>query len=246
MAVVAGPSRRSPLRLALAVVGAIVSLVLIAIGAFMLLDLAARHSFRTAVHYAGVRTLIVHNGAGDVTLHSVPAGGALTVRENETESLARPKVRSEMAGNGTLTLTAACPGRLQCSVNYELSVPRNVAIQVSSGFGNIDATGLASTSSIQLGTTAGDIDANGLSAPDIRLSTGLGGVTAVVTQPPRRLTANTGAGTLNLTVPNVTYAVRATSSLGHVSDAAVRVDPAAPRSIDVNSSVGDVTISVSP
>lgn len=246
MAVVAAPSRRSPLRVALAVVGVIVSVALIGIGAFMLLDLAARHSLRTALRYSGIRTLIVHNGAGDVTLRSVPTGSALIVRANETESLARPKVRARMSPNGTLTLTAACPGRLQCSVNYELLVPQDVAIQVGSGFGNIRATGLTSTSSIALGTTAGDIAANGLSAPDIRLSTGLGGLRAVITQPARRLTASTEAGKLNLTVPDVPYSVHAASNLGHVSDGGVRDVPGSPRSIDARSSIGDITISVGP
>jgi hypothetical protein len=226
------------------VLGAILTLVFIGIGALLLLDVAARHTSATTTRYANVHTLIVRTGAGDVSLTSAPAGGAVVVKTSQTKSLFKPKVRSRMTAPGTLVLTASCPNQLGCGVRYELSVPPDVGVRVSAGFGAIHATGLASTSSIQLGTTAGAIDANGLNAPDIRLSTGLGDLTAVVTEPARRLTARTVAGGLRLTVPDVAYALHASSGVGHVSDGAVRVDPTATHSIDARSSVGDVAITV--
>ena len=244
MAVVAPPPHRSRLRVFLAVVGALLTLVFIGIGALLLLDAAARHTSSTTTRYANVRTLTVQTGAGDVSLNSAPAGSAVIVRTSQTKSLFKPKVRSRMTGAGTLVLTASCPNQLGCGVRYVLSVPQDVAIKVSSGFGGIHATDLTSTSSIQLGTTAGSIDANGLNAPDIRLSTGLGDLTAVVTEPARRLTARTVAGGLNLTVPDVTYALHASSGVGHVSDGSVRVDPSATHTIDARSSLGDLTITV--
>jgi hypothetical protein len=228
----------------MAVVGALLTLVFIAIGALLLLDVAARHTSATTTRYVNVRTLIVQTGAGDVSLTSAPAGGAVVVNTSQTKSLFKPKVRSRMTGAGTLVLTASCPNQLGCGVRYDLSVPPDVAVRVSAGFGAIHATGLASTSSIQLGTTAGGIDANGLNAPDIRLSTGLGDLTAVVTEPTRRLTASTVAGGLSLTVPDVPYALHASSGVGHVSDGAVQVDRAATHSIDARSSLGNVTITV--
>ena len=244
MAVVAPPPHRSRLRVFLAVVGALLTLVFIGIGALLLLDAAARHTSSTTTRYANVRTLIVQTGAGDVSLNSAPAGSAVIVRTSQTKSLFKPKVRSRMTAPGTLVLTASCPNQLGCGVRYVLSVPQDVAIKVSSGFGGIHAADLTSTSSIQLGTTAGSIDANGLNAPDIRLSTGLGDLTAVVTEPARRLTARTVAGGLRLTVPDVAYALHASSGVGHVSDGSVRVDPSATHSIDARSSLGDLTITV--
>jgi Toastrack DUF4097 len=244
MAVVAPPPHRPRLRIFMAVVGALLTLVFIAIGALLLLDVAARHTSATTTRYVNVRTLIVQTGAGDVSLTSAPAGGAVVVNTSQTKSLFKPKVRSRMTGAGTLVLTASCPNQLGCGVRYDLSVPPDVAVRVSAGFGAIHATGLASTSSIQLGTTAGGIDANGLNAPDIRLSTGLGDLTAVVTEPTRRLTASTVAGGLSLTVPDVPYALHASSGVGHVSDGAVQVDRAATHSIDARSSLGNVTITV--
>jgi DUF4097 and DUF4098 domain-containing protein YvlB len=124
-------------------------------------------------------------------------------------------------------------------------VPPDVAVDVSSGFGDINAIGLASTASIRLDTTAGDIHASGLSASNVRLSTGVGSLTATLSQPAKRLDVGTVAGSLNLTVPDTSYAVQAHTNLGHVSDQSVRVDPKAPRSIDAHSALGDITIAIS-
>jgi hypothetical protein len=234
--------RRSAGRVVLVVLGAIFTLAVIGIATFLLLDIASQHSFQTSASYANVRTLVVHSGAGDVTLTRAPAGTALVVKANETEGLFKPKVRSRQAHDGALTLTASCPGQLECSVHYSLAVPPDVAVRVSSGFGDINATNLTSATSIQLGTTAGDIHATGLDAPTVKLSTGVGGVTAALTRPPRSLTAKTVAGPLRLTVPDTTYAVHADAGVGHVSDQRLHVDPAAPRTIDATSSLGDITI----
>jgi hypothetical protein len=243
-ALVAAPAR-SRRRIALAWFGAIVSVLLIAIGALMLLVLVARHSFKTSLRYSGVRSVVVHSDAGGVSLRAAPAGSSLLVTEDRTESLFKPRLRARMASDGTLTLSGNCAGRLSCGVHYVLSVPPDVAVDVSSGFSDITATGLTSTSSIRLDTTAGDIHASGLSAPDVRLSTGVGSLTASLSHPANRLDAGTVAGSLDLTVPDTSYALQAHTSLGHVSDGSVRVDPAAPRSIDAHSSLGDITITLS-
>jgi hypothetical protein len=43
-------------------------------------------------------------------------------------------------------------------------------------------------------------------------------------------------------VPNTTYAVRASSDNGTVSDQTLRIEPSAPRAITAHSGNGDVTI----
>lgn len=123
--------------------------------------LVARHSFATTARYAAVRSLVVRSGAGDVSVRAAPPGSALVVTAQRSESLFKPTLGARMAGDGTLTLSASCPadGRLWCGVHYELSVPPDVAVSVSTGFSDIDAAGLRSTSSIRLDTTAGDITA---------------------------------------------------------------------------------------
>jgi Putative adhesin len=246
MSAVALERRRSPGLVALAAVGFILSVAVIAVGALILLEVAARHSFQTTAAYTNVRALVVRTGAGDVSLTEAPAGAPLVVKAVRTESLFKPKVGSYQSADGSLTLSASCHGNLECGVHYELSLPRDATITVSSGFGDIVATGLTSSSSIRLDTTAGDIRVSGLNAPDIRLSTGLGGLTASLQQPAQTLVASTVAGGLNLTVPDTTYVVHANSGVGHVSDQAVRVDARSPRTIDATSSLGNITITTSP
>jgi hypothetical protein len=241
LAVPAAP-RRTLGRIVLIVLGSIVTVGAIGIGAFLLLNVAAQHSFKTTATYANVRALVVRSGAGGVTLTRAPAGEALVVNAKETEGLFKPTVRSRLGGDGALTLSASCPGQLECSVHYELAVPADVAVKVSSGFGDITATGLTSASSIQLGTTAGDIHATGLDAPSVKLSTGVGGLTAALAAPASSLTATTVAGGMSLTVPKTRYAVHASSGVGHVSERGLQVDPTAARTIDATSSLGDITI----
>jgi hypothetical protein len=76
----------------------------------------------------------------------------------------------------------------------------------------------------------------------VKLSTGVGGLTASLAAPASSLTATTVAGGLSLTVPNTRYAVHATSGVGHVSEQGLQVDSTAPRTIDATSSLGDITI----
>jgi hypothetical protein len=246
MEAVAGTPPRSRLRIPLVVLGTIVTALLIGIGAFMLLDVAATHSFQTTSAYAGVRALVVKNDAGDVSLSPAAAGSRLTVKADATEGLFKPKRQARLSSDKTLTLTGSCPGQPECGVHYVLSVPPNVSVKVKSTVGDVTATDLVSTSPVQLSTGGGDVTATGLSAPSIHLSTGVGNLRATLTHPARSLDATSGAGDVNLTVPDTTYAVHAGSGIGHVSDHSVRNDPTAPRSIDAHSSLGNVTIAVAP
>jgi hypothetical protein len=244
MATVATPPRRSGRRVALVVLGTIVSALLIGIGALMLLDVAASHSYTTTSAYAGVRALVVQNDAGGVSLSSAPAGSRLMVRAETTESLFKPTRQARLASDGTLTLHGNCPGQPNCGVHYVLSVPPGVSVKVKSTVGDVTATDLVSTASVQLSTGGGDVTATGLSAPTIHLSTGVGNIRATVTRPALSLDANSVAGNISLTVPDTTYAVHASSGLGHVSDHSLQNDPRSPRSIDAHSSLGDVRIAL--
>jgi hypothetical protein len=245
-AIAAAPPRPRRRRLVPVALGTTVSAVLIGIGALMLLDVAASHSFQTTSAYAGVRALVVQNDAGGVSLSSAPTGSRLIVKANETESLFKPELHARAARDGTLTLEGRCFGQPECGVHYALSVPPGVAVKVRSTVGDVTATDVVSTSSVQLSTRGGDVTATGVSAPSIRLSTDVGNLRATVTRPARSLDASSGAGDVNLTVPDTTYAVHAGSGIGHLSDHAVPDDPTSPRSIDAHSSLGDVTIAVGP
>jgi hypothetical protein len=81
-----------------------------------------------------------------------------------------------------------------------------------------------------------------LDAPSVKLSTGVGDLTATLARPARTLTASTVAGGMTLTVPDTSYVVHANSGVGHVSYGRLRIDASSPRTIDANSSLGNITI----
>jgi hypothetical protein len=243
-------SARAPvaIRITLTLIGAVIAVGLVLAGALTLLDLSARHTFDTRASYDGVQSLFVDDGGGDVVLTSAPAHSPLLVSEHVTEGLTTPGRRATRDRTGGLHLKASCPDfpGPECQVGYQIVVPSGVAVIVSSGAGDIVATNLTSTASVQLSSGAGDVTARQISAPNVKLDSGAGDVSLQLTAPAQQLEASSGAGDVTLTVPNATYAVHATSGAGNVSDQSLRIDPASPRTIHASSGAGNVTISPRP
>ncbi len=231
-------------RRALTVLGGLLLAVLVAYGAFTLIDVASRHSFDVRMSYGAVRSLKVNAGAGDVHLTGAPAGGDVGVAEHVTEGLAAPRREAVRGAGGVLRLTASCSTFLDnnCGVSYTIAVPPEVSVNADSGDGDVDAHGLSVTGPLKLSSGNGDVDAPGISAGNITLESGNGDVTATLVRAPTRLRASSGNGDVNLTVPDTTYAVRATSGNGTVSDQTLKIDPSSSRTIVASSGNGDVTI----
>ena len=91
------------------------------------------------------------------------------------------------------------PGAVETGAYYVVAEALTNVGKHAGATGAIVDMGLTSASSIQLGTTAGDLHASGLAAPSVKLSTGVGGLTASLARPARILTASTVAGGMTLT-----------------------------------------------
>ena len=232
------------LRRALSVLGALLLALLIAYGAFELIDLASRHSFDVRASYAGVRSLEVDGDSGDVHLTGAPAGSEVAVVEHVTEGLSAPRREALRGADGALRLTTSCSIVVNnnCSVSYTIAVPPDVAVNAGSGEGDVDANGLSGTGPLKLSSGNGDVNAIAISAGNVTLESGNGDVNATLDRAPTRLDASSGNGDVTLTVPDTTYAVHASSGNGTVSDATLRTDPSSPRTITASSGNGDVTI----
>ena len=232
------------LRLTLTVLGALLITFLIACGAYGLSDVAARHSFDVRASYPGVQAVQVDGVDGDAHLTAAPAGSAVAVVEHITEGLTSPHSESVRAAGGVLHLSADCSFVFanSCSASYTIAVPSGVAVDAHSADGNVDAHNLTATGPLKLSSSNRDVEALGIDATTVTLQSGNGDVTASLIQPPARLKASSGNGDVALTVPNTTYAVHASSGNGSVSDATLRTDPSAPRTITATSGNGDVTI----
>jgi hypothetical protein len=240
---------RSPreLRALLTLIGALVALALVFAGAYNLLDLSARSTFITRASYLGVRSLVVESGNGDVHLTGAPPGGRLRILEHVTEGLTTPARTTISGGAKTLYIRSHCVFILseECSVDYQIAVPPNTTVRVSTGAGDITVRNLTSRASLRLSSGAGDIDATAISAPDVTLSSGAGDIHATLLHPAQLLEASSGAGDLVLSVPNVAYAVTTSSGVGNITDSSLRIDPSSPRRINASAGAGDVTIRAS-
>ena len=239
------PRTPPAIRAVLTLVGVIIAGGLVLMGAYTLLDLVSRHTFSTRSTYSGVRSLVVDDESGGVSLTSAPAGAQVVVVEHLTKGLTSPHREVVRGSHGALHLKASCSGfpGPECDVRYVVAVPSGVSVLVNSGAGDISASGLITSASVQLSSGAGEVSVTRISAPQVQLSSGAGDVTAQFTRPAQRLVASSGAGDVHLTVPNFTYAVHASTGAGVVSDATVRTDPGSPRTISATSGAGDVTIS---
>jgi hypothetical protein len=187
------------------------------------------------------------------------------VTEHVTRGLTEPD-RSVSLLAGRLRLSSRCSTFFggECDVRYDVTVPRGVSIVAESGGGDVLAEGLVtdtpldlssgagnvvitdvSAPRLRLDSAAGDVIGSGVHARDIRATSSAGDVRLSLTGPaPRSVFADSSAGDVSLSVPDVTYAVRASSSAGSVSDDTLRIDPRSPRTITATSSAGDVRIDV--
>jgi hypothetical protein len=249
-------------RRALLVIAGVLGLAMVASTSFMLLDLAARHTSTQRATFDGVRALVVED-ASDVRITSAPAGAPVTVLARVTEGLRGPRRSAARLGDGTLRLSASCPGFFggQCGVDYEIRVPSGTLVRAESNGGDVVAEDLEATQpvalhssagdvtalnvtapSITLSSSAGDVGGGGLSARRIKAESSAGDVTLALRTPATSVLADSSAGDVDVLLPDAVYRVDATSSAGDVDSSSVRTDPDSPRAVTAHSSAGDVHV----
>jgi Putative adhesin len=256
--------RRTParIRLALATVAALLAVGLVGFGTYNLLDVASRNTTTERASYDGVSSLVVDD-AGDVRLIGAPSGAPVEVIARVTEGLHTPDRSAERGADGTLRLSASCPGPPggQCDVSYEIRVPSGTPASVHSDNGDVMAEDVVSDRPIVLDSSAGDVEAIDVSAPSIALSPSAGDVEAsglsaarieaessagdvvmALRTPAERLVADSSAGDVELLVPDAVYRLDASSSAGDVETTTVSTDPGSERAITAHSSAGDVRV----
>ncbi len=171
----------------------------------------------------------------------VPVGGVrLRVEDGAPVSLRREVTytgrnpgKTHSVENGTLVLG----GCSQCGVDYEVVVPRELAISGKIGTGKIT---LARAAAVDLRGDVGDFDVQGSSGP-VRLSTGTGDIRVGLAKP-GAVTANAEVGKVTVVVPDGAYQVRANAEVGTVETGGVRQDQASSNVLDLKSGTGSVTV----
>ncbi|MEU7884805.1 DUF4097 family beta strand repeat-containing protein [Microbispora bryophytorum] len=181
-----------------------------------------------------VAVLDARTGSGDVVVREGDRSG---VHVTETLHWRGDKPADGHSVDGdTLTLKYKCDN---CSVDYEVEVPRGLTMKIDSGSGDITLRDL--TGQVNASTGSGDVEARGLAAAQVNTRTGSGDITLRFSAVPADVQAVTGSGDGRLWVPNGAYKVNVSSGSG---DRTVEVpdDASAPNAITVRTGSGDAEV----
>lgn len=196
----------------------------------------ATQTFTITAHLTMV---VIDGGASSIT---VTGGDRSTVMVSQQASYSKtPPATSRQVAGTTLTLSYSCKAELVCGVEYDVQVPRGVAVRASTRAGAITLTSLGGAVSAQ--TDVGLITANDLGSAPVALKSNAGGIIAAFTTPPGSVNASTNIGAITVTVPaTVSYQIHTHTYVGS-SKVTVHSDPASPHVITASSDLGSITIS---
>ena len=186
-----------------------------------------------------VTTVVIDSGSGSVDVTG-DARSTVGVSEQASYSTKPPVPRQVLSGT-TLTLAYSCAHELSCSISYTVRVPRDVAVRVSGGAGEVTLTSLAGAATAQ--TSSGLITAVNLHSAEVSLKSAAGGIIVTCSAAPRSLDASTKVGAIALTVPgSVAYKISTHTFVG-TSTVTVRKSAGSPYAINASSDVGSISIS---
>ncbi|HSM44254.1 MAG TPA: DUF4097 family beta strand repeat-containing protein [Acidimicrobiia bacterium] len=161
-----------------------------------------------------------------------------------------------------LRFEQTCPSFFSwgCQASFDVSVPAGVGVAGSTSNGSIVLSGLAgpvdvgtsngpvtledvSADSVVVSTSNGAIRGEGLGSDEFDVETSNGRITLSFDVAPRSVSARSSNGAIELSLPGDAppYAMDTSTSNGTV-DTDIRTDPAAPLSISLRTSNGDITV----
>jgi hypothetical protein len=235
--------QRSRLAVATAVACAVLPAVLALAGCDALGKLAASHypAAKSVTIDSRVTTVVIDSGGGSVDVTGANRS-TVGVSEQASYSTKPPTPRQVLSGT-TLTLSYGCATELSCSISYTVQVPRDVAVRVSAGAGEVTLTSLAGAATAQ--TSSGLITAVNLDSAEVSLKSDAGGIIATCSAAPHTLDASTDVGPITLTMPGaVAYKISTHTFVG-TSTVTVRKSARWPYAINASSDVGSISISPS-
>jgi hypothetical protein len=178
---------------------------------------------------ATVTTLTAHSGGGDATVTGTTGPVDLSTGDGNL---------SVVDASGPLTLNTDS-GNIQVGATGSATSP--VSLSLSSGAGNIQATGVNSTT-ITANTDSGNISGSGISTSTITASTGDGKIVIAFSSVPENVRVNTDSGSITLELPAGTtkYDIDAHTDSGSVT--APLSDPSSSHVITATSGSGSIFI----
>jgi Putative adhesin len=186
-----------------------------------------------------VTTLRVNADAATVNLTAQEGAAAISVTEQVHGATTTKAV------NGTnAVLTSRCPEGINfgnsCRVDYTVTVPAQVTVDIEGAAGDITLTGPLTNATVN--TSAARITGTNLGAGTIQATTNAGQVDLTFATAPASVQVKTDAGQVTLTVPGADkYNVAVNTTIG-TQDVSVDKDPSSTHRIAVTATIGAVTI----
>ncbi|BCJ38226.1 hypothetical protein Athai_57290 [Actinocatenispora thailandica] len=210
------------------------------------------HSVRSFDLSADSLTVLADN---DVTV--VPGkAGAVTVDRWLTGKAAN-RASWQLHGD-ELRVTAPCVGvNLNCGARYRVTVPADLAVSLSTDYGEVSAEGLTGglnvaaehgdvrlsrmSGPIRVSTDYGQVSADQLRSDDVMARSDNGDISLKFRTAPTRATARSTYGEISLTVPDSSYHVVTQTKYGDVVSQ-LTDEPDAKRALTAETDNGDVAI----
>jgi len=263
----AQPPTRRPRRsvVVLRTVGVLVVLALLLAGAMSLVgQFFAQQRTETTTVSEQITRLIARTDTGNVRIRQGAAGAPIQVSRTVHWSFREPRT-SVVAADGLLTVAGTCDSGFwigNCSTDLDVVLPPGVALDLRTDTGDVVASGTAAVTartdtgnitltapgspSVDVRTAAGEVTVTGAGAgARVQARADVGRLRLALAQAPSAVQARTDTGDITVTVPpGTSYHVVATTDTGDAR-ISVPIDTSAPRSIDVMSSTGNVTVRAS-
>ncbi|GLY17881.1 DUF4097 domain-containing protein [Kineosporia rhizophila] len=235
----AAARRRSPwtgpVRIATVVLGAGV----IGMGTISVVTLfATRVSTESLTVTDRITAMRVDVESGDVVIRDGAPGDPVTLEVRTTSSLTDARWTHSVQ-QGVLALEGGCSGGWpidNCSVDYQVVVPPDVKVDVTTGAGDATVTGLTGATKVRTGS--GDIRL-GTIGGDIEARTGSGDLRATQLDS-ARAELRTGSGDLSADFTAQTTQVRARTGSGDIRTSF----SVAPPTVELRTGSGDVGVSL--
>ena len=186
-----------------------------------------------------VTTLRFNADAASVDLTAQEGAQAISVTEQT-----RGATTTKNVTGTTAVLTSRCPDGINfgdsCRVDYKVTIPARVAVDIEGAAGDIMLTGPIGTATVK--TAAARITGSGLGAGTFQVTTTAGEVQLAFAAAPTSVQVKSTAGSVTLTVPGgEKYNVTVDTTIG-AQDVTVDKDSTSSHRIDVETTVGAVTV----
>jgi hypothetical protein len=183
-----------------------------------------------------VRTLKVNNRVGTVRVTANSGSSQVRVTEQPTGG---PTASHQVSGS-TGTLKASCSGPTDCHMNYTVTMPSDVALDVNGAVGKVTLQGGPTKTTIS--TDAGQVIGSGLARGSYTVNTKAGQVSLKFAAAPSLVKVSTTAGAIGVTVPaTASYKVNTSSDVG-TTDVNVRNQAQAANKINLHATFGHISL----